>query len=155
MNTGNDTQAMNHEEWRVSWLAYIPHMLFTIVLLYGLLQATSFHSQLFAVSVIGLTLCFIGYKAYYLSRVRLYVDESGVWVYRGVFPWSRGVYGIKWRDLEDAVYKTGFAYWVAKGYPVILRPRFSNNPHIPLPPIHLGHKAVERINYLARSSGSL
>ncbi len=155
MNTGNDTQVMIHEEWRVSWLAYIPHMLFTIVLLYGLLNATSFRDQLFAVSVIVLMLCFIGYKAYYLSSIRLYVDDSGVWVYRGLFPWSRGVYGTHWRDFEDATYKTGFAYWVAKGFPITLRPRFSNNPHILLPPMHLGHKAVERINALAQSSGPM
>ena len=107
---------------------------------------TAIQNSCIYMTVLFISLCFVVYKAYYLSRVLFYYDESGVWVYRGVFPWSRGVYGVRWRDFEDCLYTTNLIYWFSKGYPVSVRPRFSTNPTIHIPPIHKGREAVEVIN---------
>lgn len=143
-----------NQVWRVSWAAYIPHALALAGLLVAMAYANNFTYPMIIIGVGMLLMCWVAYSVYYLSRTRLYIDDDGVWVFRGVFPWSRGVYGVKWRDIEDAVYSTNFIQWITKGYPVTLRPRFSNNPQIHTPPIHLGNKAVETINFLACSNES-
>lgn len=151
MNTRDNIESHStpHQIWIVSWMAYIPHILVGLGLLYAMTFANQTGYAAIYVTAISFMFCFVAYRAYYLSRIRLYYNDQGVWVFRGVFPWTRGVYGVKWRDFEDAIYITGFFYWITKGFPVTIRPRFSNNPRIPLPPIHHGRKAVEAINSAA------
>lgn len=155
MNTRDSIESHGapHQIWVVSWLAYVPHILMGIALLFVMTLAMTITKEtggaLIFVSAICVIFGFVAYKAYYLSRIRLYYNDQGIWVFRGVFPWTRGVYGVKWRDFEDCIYTTSFFYWITKGFPVTIRPRFSNNPHIPLPPIHHGRRAVETINNAA------
>lgn len=42
-----------------------------------------------------------------LRAVHLYCGDVGVWVYSGVLPWNKGVAGVKWRNLDEAVYFQG------------------------------------------------
>lgn len=140
--------------WTVSWVAYVPSVVTTCAIFIAIYFSRYFFdfdniSAAITVLVSTIVLGFTVYEAYYLSCIRLFIDDTGVWVYRGVFPWSRGVYGVKWRDFEDALFTTNIFYWIAKGYPITLRPRFSNNPHIHVPAIHRGRLAVELINKTA------
>lgn len=154
MNTSGsiDSQETLHQAWRVSWVAYVPYALIVIGLIISIAVFKDSASPLIALISGTAILIFVAYKTYYLYCIRLYMDNNGVWVFRGVFPWDRGVYGVKWRDFEDCVYRTGFIHWLTNGYPVTLRPRFSNNPSVALPPIHQGRKAVETINLMAMTN---
>lgn len=154
MNTNHSIsqKGTQYREWRVSWIAYIPYALIACTTLYAVTLIDTFSSSLIVAGALLVLLCYVAYKVYYLTQIRLYTDDHGVWVYRGVFPWNRGVYGVKWRDFEDVVFFTGFFYWIAKGYPVTIRPRFSNNPKVSLPPIHQGREAVEAINFMAQTN---
>lgn len=40
--------------------------------------------------------------------VRIYLNDDGIWLSSGIFPWNKGIYGLNWRDISDAIYQTGF-----------------------------------------------
>ena len=57
---------------------------------------------------------------------------------------------VKWRDLEDAVYFTGFLSWALRSYTIRIGHRFTKTSEIVLPNIARGNLAVEHINQLHR-----
>ena len=95
-------------EFKLSWVAYIrPAALF--VLLCGVGFVCGSRSFVVGVVVILVALAMFCYKVWLLRSVRLYTDTRGAWIHRGVFPWDRGTTGVAWRDMDSAVYFTGFA----------------------------------------------
>ncbi|MCV5179743.1 hypothetical protein OFC21_30430, partial [Escherichia coli] len=72
----------------------------------------------FSVFVLVVSLAIGIYRILFLKSVRLYTDDIGVWIFRGILPWSKGVRGVKWRDIEDAMYYTGFFSWMFRSYTV-------------------------------------
>jgi hypothetical protein len=131
--------------YRISWVAYIkPVMLSLLAWLFalGLSQANIWAAT-------ALTLIIFGYAVYQvlmLRSVQLYTDADGVWVYRGIFPWNKGVSGVKWRDLEDAVFFPNFLSWALKSYTVRVGHRFTKSSEIVLRNITGGNDAVLHIN---------
>lgn len=65
------------------------------------------------------------YRILLLKSVHLYTDDVGVWLFRGILPWSKGVRGFKWRDIEDAMYYTGFLSWMFRSYTARIGHRFT------------------------------
>jgi hypothetical protein len=102
---------------RKSWLAYVGPIGATGL---GLVVAIPILVQIFSWTVAGmagaLILAYSIYHLLLLRSVKLYVDDVGVWVYSGVLPWSRGVAGVKWRDLDEAVFFQGLVAWVSRAY---------------------------------------
>lgn len=86
------------------------------------------------------------YRLAVLRSYKLYLDDAGVWVYSGVLPWARGVQGVKWRDLDDASYWTGFAPWICNSYRVIINHRYTKANEIFMPHVWRGRRAVFTIN---------
>ncbi|MDR2152051.1 MAG: hypothetical protein LBO72_04455 [Helicobacteraceae bacterium] len=86
------------------------------------------------------------YSFIYLRNIRLYTDENGVWVYRGVFPWQKGSYGVKWRDLDSASYFTSFLSWLLRTYDIRIDHRYTKDNEITLSRVFNGHRAVAHIN---------
>lgn len=86
------------------------------------------------------------YKVALARSYVLYMDDSGIWLRRGVLPWSKGVVGVKWRDLDGALYFTGFVSWATNSYTVHLGHRFTKSSEIHISHMHAGKKAVETIN---------
>ena len=58
--------------------------------------------------------------------------------------------GVKWRDLEDAVFFQNFFSWLFKSYTVRVGHRFTKTSEIVLPHIANGNRVVEHINDLHR-----
>jgi hypothetical protein len=77
-----------------------------------------------------------------LRSIQLYTDLDGVWVYRGIFPWDKGFSGVKWRDLEDAVFYPNFLSWALKSYTVRVGHRFTKSSEIVLRNIANGNDAA-------------
>lgn len=82
--------------------------------------------------------------------IKLYYDEDGVWLYSGIFPWNKGSNGIKWRDLDTALYTTGFTSWALRSYRIILSHRFTKDAEIILKDIKNGDVFVKEVNELHR-----
>jgi hypothetical protein len=150
--------ASTDAEYRLSWLAYVNAILtsfFFVVVSLGIgtwtfkeaQTETAFRMGMTAsvfVLVIALGMCV--YNVLFLKSVRLYTDDLGVWLYRGILPWSRGVRGVKWRDIEDATCYMGFFSWMFRSYTVRIGHRFTKTSEIIVPNLAQGHKAVEHIN---------
>jgi uncharacterized membrane protein YdbT with pleckstrin-like domain len=81
-----------------------------------------------------------------LRSTVLFIDNDGVWVYSGIFPWSRGSTGVKWRDIDSASCKISFFSWLFKTYDIRVGHRFTKESEIVLYNIFNGHKAIEYIN---------
>lgn len=88
------------------------------------------------------------YQVLLIHSVRLFTHPDGVWVYSGVFPWNRGVSGVRWRDLREATFSQSFFGWLFKAYPVTVTNRYQGNNEISLPHIKNGDQAAMHINDL-------
>jgi hypothetical protein len=153
MDTSNQVtnQAVSEQDyvWKLSWITYVPHALIALVIFHQIFFGGEYSKMILVKALFSVVLLNSAYQSYYLSTVRLFANKKGVWVFRGVFPWSRGTYGVNWRDLEDCLGSMGFIYWITNSTPVYLRPRFSQNPTITVPSIHRGKEAVAIINELS------
>lgn len=136
---------VTHENYRMAWTAYIrPLVVFAVIYSIGFALNSNY-------STIGIAFCvfavvLLAIQILSIRSVRLYTNNEGVWVYSGIFPWSKGSSGVKWRDLEDAVYFTGFWSWALKSYTVRVGHRFTKSSEIVLLHIARGNLAVEHIN---------
>lgn len=125
---------------RKSWVAYVvPLSVITTLLLI----MTSFHLALGIIPMLMGT-----YTIMMLRSYKLYVDDNGVWVSNGIFPWDKGSYGVKWRDIDGASYRTGFTSWALKSFTVTISHRFTKANEIVLSHMQRGDKAVAVVNHL-------
>lgn len=151
-------------EHRLSWLAYV-RVIFTFLFMLAVsagiawwalneaLTDRSYQAGIVAsVVVLLIALALFVYKILYLKSVYLYTDESGVWIHSGILPWSKGTRGVKWRDIEDAVYFTGFISWLCRSYTVRIGHRFTKTSEIFVYHLARGNKVVEQINALHQGS---
>lgn len=132
--------------YRISWVAYLKPVgisLFVWFLGFGAFAKANIWSAVLWTVAVGL---FVAYRVMMLRSVQLYTDNDGVWVFRGIFPWNKGVSGVKWRDLEDAVYFPNFMSWALKSYTVRVGHRFTKSSEIVLANIAKGDAAVLHIN---------
>ncbi|EFF9667480.1 MULTISPECIES: hypothetical protein [Enterobacterales] len=157
----NDFDRTEGEQYRLSWMAYIKPVFTTCLFIVGCVMMiraqASVDSRL--TNVLNNTgLWFIPYvlivlfsilfvlRLIYLSKIRLYLNKNGVYVRRGIFPWTKGVYGTAWRDIADANYYTGFIPWLTKSYRVRVGHRFTKTSEIIVPNVSRGNEAVMKIN---------
>lgn len=138
-----------HAEYKMSWTAYVrPVIVFLVMLLVGL--ALIGVNSWIAGAILTLAFGLFVFNVLSIRSLVLYMDDHGVWVYSGILPWSKGTSGVKWRDLEDAVYFPNFLSWLLKSYTVRVGHRFTKTSEIVLPHIARGHEAAVHINELHR-----
>ncbi len=148
----------NAEVWKKSWVAYVRLIIpFVIIFVVSMLVSTII-MELITKSenrgIYSLLLVFFIVTTYLVIMIlsirsyKLFYDDDGIWVYSGIFPWSKGISGIKWRDLDEAVYRTGFISWAAHSYNIRLSHRYTKASEIGLNDISNGDKAVATINEL-------
>ncbi len=133
---------------RKAWTAYVSIVVRALILLGLGITAVYWQPDYWQITalvlLIGLTL--IAYKIMLLRSVRLYYSDSGVWVYAGILPWKRGVSGVKWRDLDEALFENSFLSWISHSYTVQLKHRFTKAIEIEATSMSNGKQAVVIIN---------
>lgn len=147
--------------YRISWIGYIkPLVLLAVVasLCAGMILArdygsTAMQTQLASpffvitpVCVILVALISFVLKIYYLRTLRFIINGDGVYLFKGIFPWTKGTTGTLWQDIADAQYFPGFIAWLTKSYSIQVRFRFNKSNETFVPYIWNGHKAVMTIN---------
>jgi hypothetical protein len=138
------------QRYAMSWIAYVrPVVVFLVMFGIGC-ALTNVHGWLGAIFMAFWLGVFI-VQFLTIRSVVLYTNDQGVWVYSGIFPWSKGMRGVKWRDIEDAVYVPNFLSWLLKSYTVRIGHRFTKSSEIVLPHIARGHDAVMHINDFHRN----
>jgi hypothetical protein len=144
--------------FRLSWVAYLREVWAIAVRLVILALASLVIAQ--AVSALTkqpppnwifgagfvVALLWTAYSVALKRSVRLYTDDTGVWVYSGVFPWETGVTGVKWQDISESTYTLGFMSWMLRSFSVRVGHRFTNGAELYVENIHRGNVAVEHIN---------
>lgn len=96
-----------------------------------------------------LTVPVVAFLVYQVMEIRshqLYVDDIGIWHSRGILPWSKGISGVKWRDLDEAVFFQGMGSWLLKSYTVRIGHRFTKANEIVMTHMACGHQAVMTVN---------
>ena len=137
-----------HATFRLSWLAYFrPILVLALFTICGRWLAY-FHHEAIAIIVVLVGVVWFIYRLMMTRSIVLFTDDHGVWLYQGIFPWSRGYNGVKWRDLEEAVFYTGFLSWIFKSYSIRVSHRFTREGEIWLRHVRQGNLAVEHINAL-------
>lgn len=132
--------------FRLSWVAYVrPIVVLLIVFGVAALLPTRY-----LIILVALDLAWFVYLVLDVREVRLFVNDDGIWVRSGILPWNRGVSGVKWRDLDEATFHTGFFSWAAKSYRVRIGHRFTKSSEIVLSHVSEGNRAVEAINGMHR-----
>ncbi|WP_145155808.1 hypothetical protein [Pseudomonas oryzihabitans] len=151
---------MDYEVYRLSWVPYAKTAIaFVAILVAGFVVSASVWNSVSTDqsrhTVAGLTIAgllfAIGatiYKIFYLRSVHLYTNDVGVWMFRGVLPWQRAIWGVKWRDVEAASYYPGFFSWILRSYTVRIGHRFTRTSEIVLGHVARGDRAAAHINGL-------
>ncbi|SKB71293.1 hypothetical protein [Luteibacter sp. 22Crub2.1] len=133
--------------FRLSWVAYVR----PVVTLAAALVIAWFLPVLYRSILAVLALAWFVYSVMEAREVRLFVNDDGIWVSSGILPWNRGVSGVKWRDLDEASFHTGFFSWAARSYRVRIGHRFTKSSEILLMHVHEGNRAVAEINGIHRA----
>jgi hypothetical protein len=129
-----------------SWTAYVRVALIGVVLFFVVMPLAWSASATAGAVVLAASLAFVVYQFLLLKSFHLYFDDVGVWVYAGILPWNKGVAGVKWRDLDEAVYFQSMGSWLFKSYSIRIGHRFTKSSEILLSHWARGHEAVMAIN---------
>ncbi len=128
-----------------SWTAYLGCLALAVIAVFVLRLAFNY-SDLAAAAVLAVSTLAIGYRVLLIRSVQLYHDDVGVWLYSGVLPWSRGVRGVKWRDMDEATYTQSFRSWLLRSWTIRIGHRFTKDAEILLSNMARGRDAVALIN---------
>ncbi|EGJ9169479.1 hypothetical protein IOC09_005182 [Escherichia coli] len=149
MESDNIYQTTNDNTYKLSWIAYIkPIIIFIIILIVGIALSCS---KTIGFSITGYFVVLFGAVNFlcsliYLRTLRLYLNEDGVRLFHGIFPWTKGTEGTNWRDISDATYYTGLISWATNSYKVRIGHRFTKTSELIIPHVKNGKTAVITIN---------
>lgn len=131
---------------RKAWTAYAT-LGFILLIIVSLVEPfmrmwSSFAGHVF----VSVSLTIAAYQATLIRSCRLYYDDDGIWLYYGVFPWQKGITGVKWRDLDEAVFTAGFFSWLFRSYTIRIGHRFTKSSEIHISYMTQGREVVGQIN---------
>jgi hypothetical protein len=129
-----------------SWTAYIGIFITALILFFGALPLAFHYNELAAAGVMVVSVLFVGYHVLTIRSVQLYYDDVGVWLYAGILPWTKGVSGVKWRDMDEATFEQSFWSWLFKSYSIRIGHRFTKSSEIYLTSMARGKDAVATLN---------
>lgn len=131
---------------RKSWTAWVRPLALGLLVLFPIAAAAwQVSAGLGLVMLVG-AVVFVAYEVLLIRSFQLLCDQSGIWLRFGLLPWSRGVIGVKWRDLDEARYLPGFINWVFHSYAIRIDHRYTKSNEIRMSHVHRGNQAVEAIN---------
>lgn len=141
----NPDMAQTKFMWRKSWTAYIKSIAIlsvSILVLIGVAMSVYWEAVFLVLPLVLV----VAYNILLLRSYKFFYDDNGVWVFSGILPWNKGIRGVKWRDVDEAVFKQTFLSWLLKSYTIRISQRFTESSEIMLTQIHRGHEAVMEIN---------
>jgi hypothetical protein len=130
-----------------SWLAYAGTLTLAGILFFAVLPLTfAYANEMAGAAVFLVSALLVGYRLLLLRSVQLYYDDVGVWVHSGILPWKKGISGVKWRDMDEATFVTGFWSWITRSYTIRLGHRYTKSSEIVLTNIARGKDVVATLN---------
>lgn len=129
-----------------AWTAYVGTVLLALILFGAVLPLSFKWNELAAAGVLALSALVVGYRILVIRSCRLYYDDVGVWLYSGILPWSRGLVGVKWRDMDEATFVQNFWSWLSRSYSIRINHRYTKSSEIFLTSMARGKQAVATLN---------
>lgn len=129
-----------------AWTAYVGTFLLALILFFAVLPLSFKWNEMAAAGVLVFSALLTGYRVLVIRSVRLYYDDVGVWLYSGILPWSKGVTGVKWRDMDEATFVQNFWSWASRSYSIRIGHRFTKSSEIILTGMARGKDAVAALN---------
>jgi len=130
-----------------SWVAYLGTVLLGLVAsLIAIPLLFTVSKPLVVAGVYLLVMAFVIYKFLLIKSYLLFYDDTSVWLFSGILPWNKGAYGVKWRDISEAVFYTKFSSWVFNSYAIRIGHRFTNGSELLANNMRSGKEAVGIIN---------
>lgn len=145
----NATPGVNECVYHVSWVAYIrPVLTFIVVSLVIIAFLSRRDNELNTVMylLVAFSASLMVMRLIYLKTMRLVINDDGIYLFSGIFPWTKGMTGTLWRDVAEAVYYTGFISWAFNSYRICVRHRFTKTSELVIPSVKNGNKAAMEIN---------
>jgi len=158
--TDIDSNELPIMAWRISWMGYIwpivNHLISAVIigivffLVVGLIDATidladqTIKTLLFC--VIALIVARLIINLLVVRSTLLYYDNEGIWLYSGIFPWSKGVQGMQWANIESVYYRKGFLSWLFKSYDVCITQKFTQGNTLYVSAMDDGEKITTHLN---------
>ncbi len=146
--------------WKKSWVAYVASAVFWLFC-FAIFSAIGFavvyfmdvadrKAVMIKVMVVLGVIIFLRFILSILSikSYRLFCTDEGVVLTYGIFPWTKTVNSIRWRDLDAATYYLSAISWISKSYSVTLRHRYTQEIAVAMVDVANGDKAVTMINEL-------
>ncbi|MNK12286.1 hypothetical protein D3C87_303450 [compost metagenome] len=131
--------------YRLSWTAYVRPAV--VVLCFWMLALSIHETNRWAGMGIFLFFLLVLVGSFIAKRaVRLYLNDHGIWISSGILPWTKGITGVQWRDVDGAGYFQGFLAWTCNSYCVRVGHRFTKSSEIVLRSVANGRKFVEEVN---------
>ncbi len=139
------SSAVETPRFGLAWTAYIKP---TVYLGIWLAMAWIFQNFgiTFAVVFAGVGVLRYIVAVWWRITASVHVDPDGVWLVSGIFPWSRGVYGVRWREIGIAVFHQGFFSWIFDAYTIHVQNRFDVTRGLLMEHVHHGDEFVSHIN---------
>jgi hypothetical protein len=128
-----------------SWVAYLGLILLAVVL-FGLVPFAFMWNEIVAAIVLVAAALIVTYRFFQIRNVQIYIDDVGTWVSRGVLPWQKGITGVKWRDMDEAIFHQNFWTWITRSNTIRVGHRFTKSNEIVETHIGGGQNTVARIN---------
>ncbi|MGK5032211.1 hypothetical protein [Janthinobacterium sp. DSP2-3-3] len=129
-----------------SWTAYVSTFIIAVLLFFAALPlAFKYNARAAFVVLIGSALI-VAYRLLTIRSYQLYYDEAGVWLASGILPWKKKLMGVKWRDMDEAVYETNFWSWLFQSYTVRVSQRYTQDIEIHATGMARGKDAVATLN---------
>ncbi|MDR0587753.1 MAG: hypothetical protein LBG61_02070 [Burkholderiales bacterium] len=139
-------EIMEFPVFKKSWTAYIVPVLLTLFFLWLDVSTIGYFST-FACAVVFILIAAYGlYNIVVIYSFRFFIDGTGVWIYSGILPWARGTFGVKWRDVDSAVYYQNMFSWLFKSHTVHVGHRFNDQNGINATHVAGGDEFVEMVN---------
>ncbi len=132
-------------EYKLSWVCYLQQVIIYLIVLLVILSLKSWLGVFSSILALIWTI-WVFVQILENLKTKFIIDDEGVWISSGLFPWNKGIYGLGWRDISDAVYKTGFFSWVLKSYTITIRHRYTKSNHLVFEKVAKGDLMVGRIN---------
>lgn len=129
-----------------AWTAYVPTILLGLLLFGAVLPLAFRWSELAAAGVLVLSALALGCRVLAIRSYQLYYDDMGVWLYHGILPWSKGISGVKWRDMDEATFQPSFWSWLLHSYTIRIGHRYTKASEIHLSQMANGKDAVATLN---------
>ena len=118
----------------------ITFFLIPIVCLIGIRSSHVFYPLALCAFLYGL------FSFFETLSLKIFYDKNGVWIAHGFLPWKKGIFGIKWRDLEVAYFYPNMKSWIFNSYKISVKNRFSSEIEFLLNDIGNGKNIVIEIN---------